>query len=294
MTGVYCYDFAGKLLWSKDLGAFPTQFDWGPASSPVLSGEIVYIQCDNEKASFLVALDKRTGNELWRAERAERTNWSTPYIWNNKQRTELVAAGGTKMRSYDPVTGKLLWEMAASGRTATTPVGDDELLYLDSYDRLTGNRGVLAAIRAGASGDISLPGQETSSEFVAWSTNLTTTRVASPVIAGGCLYILQEMAGIVRCLDARSGKEHYRERLPGAAGFTASPWASGDKVFCLDQNGQTFVLAAGPEFKLLATNNLGPEMFWASPAISGEGLFLRGTENLYCLRQAAPAGQVRP
>jgi outer membrane protein assembly factor BamB len=287
MTGVYCYDLAGKLIWSKELAAYPTQFDWGPASSPALYENSVYVQCDNEKASFLVALDKRTGDELWRAERQERTNWSTPYVWKNKQRTELVVAGGTKMRSYDPASGKLLWEMAASGRTATTPVGDDELLYVDSYDRLTGNRGVLAAIRAGASGDISLPANEVTSEFVVWSTNLTTTRVASPVLAGGCLYSLQEMAGIVRCLDAKTGKEHYRQRLPGAAGFSASPWASGDKVFCLDQDGQTFVLQAGPEYKLLATNTLGSEMFWASPAVSSDGLFFRGTESLYCVRQAA-------
>jgi len=293
MTGLYCYDLAGKLLWSKELGVFPTQFDWGTASSPIIFEGAVFVQCDNDKSSFLVALDKRTGDELWRAERDEKSNWSTPYVWKNKQRTELVAAGGTKMRSYDPANGKLLWEIAGSGRTATTPVGDDELLYVDSYDRLTGNRGVLAAIRPGAAGDISLPPNETTSDKIAWSVNLTNTRVASPLLAGGCLYLLQEMAGIVRCLDAKTGKEHYRQRLPNAAGFTASPWASGDKVFCLDQDGQTFVLAAGPEFKLLATNNLGPEMFWSSPAASANALYLRGMDNLYCVRQETPPDEAK-
>jgi outer membrane protein assembly factor BamB len=289
-AGLYCYDLTGKLLWSKDLGTYPIMFDWGTGSSPVIFGDAVYVQCDNDKASFLVALNKQTGDELWRVERDEKSNWSTPYVWKNKARTELVAAGGTKMRSYDPATGKLIWEMSASGRTATTPIGDDELLYVDSYDRLTGNRGVLAAVRAGAAGDTSLKDGETANDSVAWSVRLTSARVGSPLLAGGCLYVLDQMAGIIRCLDAKTGKEHYRQRLPGAAGFTASPWSSGSNVFCLDQNGQTFVLSAGPEFKLLATNKLDREMFWSSPAIAGDSLLLRGAEHLYCVRQGGSAG----
>ena len=289
-AGIYCYDLTGKLLWSKDLGTYPVMFDWGTGSSPVLDGDAVFVQCDNDKASFLAALDKQTGDELWRVERDEKSNWSTPYIWKNKARTELVAAGGTKMRSYDPATGKLLWELAASGRTATTPIGDDELLYVDSYDRLTGNRGVLAAVRVGSAGDISLKDGETANEFVAWSLRLASARVASPLLTGGCLYVLDQMAGIVRCFDAKTGKEHYRQRLPSAAGFTASPWSSGSNVFCLDQDGQTFVLSAGPEFKLLATNKLDREMFWSSPAIAGGSLFLRGTEHLYCIREGSGGG----
>src|SRR5262245_32345071 len=108
-AGVYCYDLSGKLLWSKELGTFPMMFEWGTGSSPLLFGDAVFIQCDNDKASFLVALDKRTGDELWRAQRDEKSNWSTPYLWKNNERTELITAGGTKMRSYDPATGKLLW-----------------------------------------------------------------------------------------------------------------------------------------------------------------------------------------
>ena len=119
MTGVYCYDFAGNLLWTRDLGTHPTMFGWGTGSSPILFGDKVYIQCDNDEASFLVALDKRTGKDVWRVDRDEQTNWSTPYIWKNKNRTELVTAGGSKFRSYDPESGKLLWSMTGSGRTAT-------------------------------------------------------------------------------------------------------------------------------------------------------------------------------
>ncbi|MCI0456551.1 MAG: PQQ-binding-like beta-propeller repeat protein [Gemmataceae bacterium] len=284
MTGIYCYDLSGKLLWSKDLGTYPMQMDWGTGSSPVLFEDRVFVQCDNDQASFLVALDKKTGQEAWRVRRDERSNWSTPYVWKNQQRTELVAAGGTKMRSYDPATGQLLWEMAASGRTATTPVGDDELLYVDSYDRLTGRQGLLAAVRAGASGDISLKPGATSNAAVAWSVLLKGTRVASPLLYGGCLYLCEQQLGIVRCLDARTGKEHYRQRLPRARGFTASPWASDGNVFCLDDHGLTVVLRAGPMFEVLATNQLD-EMFWASPAVVGEKLLLRGVDHLYCIRK---------
>lgn len=284
MTGLYCYDLEGKQLWNKDLGSYPTQMDWGSASSPVIHGEWVYIQCDNDKSSFLVALDKTTGDEAWRAARSEKSNWCTPLVWKNTQRTELVVGGGGNMRSYDLATGKVLWEMAASGRCSASPVAVGDLLFVNSGDRLTGQRGLMAAIKPGGSGDISLLGDAASSDHVAWAIDLTGHRVASPVVAGGCLYLLEQQAGILRCLDAQTGKQHYRQRLPEATGLTASPWVKDDKVFCLDQSGQTFVLQAGPEYKLLGTNNLPGEMFWASPAIAGDSLLLRGADHLYCIR----------
>jgi outer membrane protein assembly factor BamB len=283
MAGVYCYDFSGKLLWSKDLGTYPLQMDWGTGSSPVLVENRIFVQCDNEKASFLVALDKQTGDEIWRVPRDEKSNWSTPYLWKNDQRTELVCAGGKKMRSYDPATGKIFWEMNGSGRCSSSPVGNRELLYVSSGDRLTGQRGVLAAIRPGASGDISLGGAETTNEMVAWSVTLPGGRVASPLVVRDCLYLLDQQGGLIRCLNATKGTQNYRERLPGAAGFTASPWASEEKIFCLDQSGSTFVLQAGPEFKLLATNKLDDEIFWSSPAVAGSAILIRGVENLYCI-----------
>jgi outer membrane protein assembly factor BamB len=282
MTGLYCYDMSGKLLWSKDIGAYPMQMGWGSGSSPVLLGDRVFVQCDNDKASFLVALDKKTGDELWRVARDEKSNWSTPYIWKNKQRTELVTAGGTKMRSYRPDNGELLWEMSGSGRTSITPVSDEKLLYVDSYDRMMGGRGALAAIRAGAAGDISLKGGETTNSFVAWSVPLNTYRVASPLLYEGCLYNLDQQSGVIRCFDAKTGTLHYRERLPGARGFTSSPWAGDGKVFCLDENGLTVVLQAGPKLQVVATNKLN-ETFWSSVAVVGENLLLRGVDHLYCI-----------
>jgi outer membrane protein assembly factor BamB len=282
--GVYCYDYSGQLLWSKDSGSYPTQMDWGTASSPILNGELAYLQCDNDKDSFLVALDTKTGDEVWRAARDELSNWSTPILWKHEERTELVVGGGTKMRSYHPASGKLLWEMDASGRCSPSPVVSGGLLYVGSADRLTGQRGIVAAIKPGASGDISVTDEKPTNEYVVWSAKISGHRVASPLVAADCLYLLEQQAGIVRCLDAKTGKEHYRKRLPGATGLTASPWVAGDKVFCLDQSGQTFVLAAGPEYNVLATNKLPDEMYWSSPAIAGESLFIRGIDHLYCIR----------
>jgi outer membrane protein assembly factor BamB len=282
MTGVYCYDLAGNLIWQKDLGIYPTQFGWGTGSSPVIFGEYVYIQCDNDKSSFLVALDKKTGDEVWRAERDEKSNWSTPFVWRNKLRAELVTAGGRQMRSYNPATGELLWSMNGSGRTATTPVGDEELLYVDSYDRLTGGNGVLAAIRPGAAGDISLAANETTNQHIAWTSRIKAYRIASPVLSQGCLFFLENNLGIVRSIDAKTGAEHFRKRLPGARGYVASPLVSGGHVYCLDNNGRMVVIESGPELRVVATSDLN-EMCWASPAVIANHLLVRSVDHLYCI-----------
>ena len=131
MTGLYAYDLDGKLVWSKNLGSFPMMMGWGTGSSPALDAHRLFLQCDNEQQSFMVALDKETGNELWRIAREEKSNWSTPLVWKNSKRTELVTAGGTRMRSYDPSDGHQLWEMAGlRGRCSATPIGTDELLFV--------------------------------------------------------------------------------------------------------------------------------------------------------------------
>jgi outer membrane protein assembly factor BamB len=284
MAGVYCYDLAGNPLWTRDLGAHSMMFGWGTGSSPILLGDKVFVQCDNEESSFLVALDKKRGHDVWRVERNEKTNWSTPYVWKNKLRTELVTAGGGQMRSYDPASGKLLWFMNGSGRTATSPTGDAELLYVDSYDRFAGSIGVLAAIRPGASGDISLNGFETTNPQVAWSSTIKAFRASTPTLCRDCLYIPEQFAGVIRCLDAKTGKEHYRKRLPGAAaGFTASALVNGDKIYLTDQRGHTHIIEAGPELKVVAVNKLNEEMCWSSPAVVGNRILIRTTDHLFAI-----------
>jgi outer membrane protein assembly factor BamB len=282
MTGVFCYDLDGELLWEKELDAFPMQFGWGTGSSPVIDDKHVYLQCDNDQSSSLVALDKRTGDQAWRVERDELSNWSTPYLWKNKLRTELVVAGGKQMRSYDPATGKLLWQLRAEGRTAATPVGDDERLIVDSYQRLTGASGVMAAVLPGGEGDITPAGKATSGDFVAWTARVPGYRMASPALAGGCIVVVEQGGGIVHCLDAATGKEHYRKRAPDAGGFSASPLAAAGRVYCLDQRGRTTVLEPGAELNVLASNDLG-EMSWASPAIAGDRLLIRTLDHLWCI-----------
>jgi len=282
MTGVYCYDLAGELLWTRELGTQKMQFGWGTGSSPVLFGDCVYIQCDNDESSFLVALDKKTGQDVWRKGRDEKSNWATPYIWRNKLRTELVTAGGKQMRSYDPKSGELLWSMNGNGRTATTPVGNDELLFVDSADRLTGLGGNLVAVRPGGSGDFSLAEKQTSSDQVAWTVPIKGGRLASPALCQEFVYTVEQGGGVVRCLDAKTGTEHYRKRLPEAAGLTSSPIVMGDKIYCTDQNCKTFVIQAGKELQVLATNDLG-EFCWSSAAVAGDTLLIRTVDHLFAI-----------
>lgn len=283
MTGLSCFDFAGNRLWTKDLGAYPMQAGWGTGSSPMIHGDLVFVQCDNEKSSFLAAFHKRTGDEAWRVPRTEVSNWSTPYLWKNALRTELVTAGGKMSRAYDPGTGKLLWEIAGSGRTSATPVASDDLLYLDSVDRIMGKPGRVVAVQAGASGDISLKPEAVVGPSVAWSANLNVYRSSSPLLYADCLYFFEQYGGIVHCYDAHTGKQHYRQRLPKGSGSIASPWGSRGKVFCLDDFGRTTVLESGPRFKPVTTNVLDEGMFWASPAIAGDRLLLRSVQSLYCI-----------
>lgn len=286
MRGMICYDLAGKRLWEKSLGEYPMQAGWGTGSSPVIHGNLVFLQCDNNTSSFLAALDKKTGDEVWRVAREEKSNWSTPYVWKNKVRTELVVAGGTKMRSYELETGKLLWEMAGSGRTSVSPVADDEMIYLDSVQSFAGSPGNLVAVRAGATGDISLPNPKTTSnQFVAWSTSITSYRNASPLLHGDGVYMLDQVQGIVRCYDSKSGKLRFQERLPESAGFMASPWSNQGKVFLLDETGLTVVAEPGQKLNIVASNRLNDEMFWSSMAVSGDRLILRSMQHLYCIQK---------
>jgi outer membrane protein assembly factor BamB len=245
----------------------------------------VFVQCDNEDSSYLAAFDQVTGDEVWRIARQENSNWCTPYVWKNKQRTELVTAGGTKIRSYDPRDGTLLWEMSASGRCSATPVSNEEMLYVGSVSRTTGSSGVLAAIAPGAMGDISLQAQQTSNASVIWSLSRDAPQLASALLYQGCLYVLKQHGGVVSCYDAQTGQRHYRQRLPRAGAFTASPWANDGKVFCMDEDGLTTVLQAGPEFRVLGSNQLRG-MFWSSAAVVENRLLLRGVDHLYCIAES--------
>lgn len=310
MTGVFCYDLSGKLLWKTKLGAYRTSMGHGSGSSPVVDAGRLFIQCDNDEKSFLAALDAKTGKELWRVNRSERTGWSTPLVWKNKVRTEVVCLGSGAARSYDPTTGKQLWELGGlNGQVKASPVASAEMLYVGTGGggfgggfggeelpgaapggrggrggRFGGGGRPLFAVKAGASGDITLKDGAKSNAGVAWYLPQAGPSTASPVLYAGYLYILEERGGLLNCYDAKTGKKIYKERLPGARGFTSSPWVSGGKIYCLDDGGTTHVVLAGPQFKVLSKNPIA-ETCWSTPAVAAGALILRTVDHLYCIKQ---------
>jgi outer membrane protein assembly factor BamB len=301
MHGVYCYDLKGNLLWTADLGSYPMALGFGTGSSPALDCGRLFIQCDNEQKSFLVALDAKTGKELWRVVRPERTGYSTPLVWKNSVRTEVVCLGSPKARSYDPATGKQLWELGGmTGQSKASPVADGDLLYIGTGGGPGGFGGPggpgggsgfggggsrpLFAVKAGASADITLKEGAKSNDGVAWHMPQAGPQTASPLLYGGYIYVLEERGGFLSCYDTKSGEKVYKERLPGARGFTSSPWAGDGKIYCLDDGGTTYVVQAGTTFKVLGKNAV-PEMCWSSPAVAGGALFLRTVDHLYCVEQ---------
>lgn len=283
--GLYCLDLEGRPVWSKRFEARETRNGWGTAASPVLHGDHLYIVNDNEEQSYLLCLDKRSGNEVWRVERDEKSNWSTPYVWQNDRRTEIVTPGTGKVRSYD-LDGKLLWWLTGmSSITIATPYADDGLLYVSSgyvNDRLR----PLYAIRPGAARDITLAEGQTSNEHIAWSNRTAAPYNPTTLLYDGRVYVLYDR-GLLGCFRAVTGEPVFeRQRLPGGMHFTASPWAYNGKVFCLNEDGVTFVLRAGDKFELLHTNKLADdEMSMATPAIVGDRLLIRTSARLYCVRQ---------
>jgi hypothetical protein len=287
-------NMSGETVWLSELGAYETSGGFGSAASPTLHGDRLYVVNDNVQQSFMVALDKNTGEEIWRVERPERgQNWATPFVWENEVRTEIVTSGTQGVRSYDE-DGNVLWEIhGMSGLTIPTPFAKHGLLYISSGYPGGGLRPVYV-VRPGASGDISLwseddmrtglssgfPGARVSSEDVAWAYPLLGTYNTSALVHGDFYYTLLDR-GFLVAHDARTGEEVYgRKRLEIGNGFTASPWAYNDKIFLLSEDGETFVVKAGPEFEILHTNPLN-EMTLATPAIVRGSLIVRTQSKLY-------------
>jgi outer membrane protein assembly factor BamB len=274
-------DLNGKPLWTKEVGAYSQGGnEYGTAASPVLYKDRLYIVNDNLNQSFMVAFDKRTGNEIWKVNRDERGNWSTPFVWENEVRTEIVTSGSGKVRSYD-LDGKLLWELKGmTALTIPTPFASHGLLFISSGYPGSSPRPVYA-IRPGASGDISLKGDETSNQYIAWYQPLLGTYNTSALVYGDYFYTLLDR-GFVLCHDVRTGNQIYsRQRISAeSSGFTASPWAYNGKIFLLSEDGDTFVVQAGPEFKLLGKNSLNG-MTLATPAVLRGSLILRTQSKLY-------------
>ena len=279
--GLFCYDMNGKPIWEKRWDSYPMRGGWGTGSSPVLYKDRIYILNDNEKESFIVALDKETGNQIWRVERNEKSNWSTPYVWENEQRTEIVTIGTNKARSYG-LDGKVIWELSGtSGLVSQIPMSKHGLLYLGAGYHY----GPLYAIHPGGSGDISLKEGEAKNQWIAWSNPRGSSIHPGYLISGERLYVLFD-AGLLACFHAKTGATIFpRERLnTGGGRFYASPWSYNGKLFLLNEDGNTWVVDDGPKFQVIRKNSLG-DFAWATPAIAHGSLFIRTYTKLFRLQK---------
>jgi len=272
--GLYAYDMSGKLAWKADLGKLGT-VGMGTGTSPVLHDNLVVMQCDEENgdASFIVALDKKTGKEVWKTLRKVQVSWATPILVRTAKRAELITSGTEAIVAYDPATGKELWRhKGVESNAIPSPVANNEMVFLSAGFPAK----IVMAIRLGAAGDL------TDSVNVAWKHSKGTAYVPWPLLYGDYLYLTTDR-GILTCLNAKTGELIYEGgRVPIPATFTASPVAFGGKILLTSEDGDTFMVKAGPKHEILGSNSVG-EPVYASPAIANGRIFIRGEKNLYAI-----------
>jgi outer membrane protein assembly factor BamB len=285
--GLYCYDLQGKLLWTKDLGVLDSGWyvmtaRWGFASSPILHENMVLVQCDVLTNSFLAAFDLTSGRQIWRTPRADVPTWSTPTIYREGARAQLIVNGYKHIGGYDIRTGKELWRLTGGGDIPVpTPVIGHGLVFITNAH---GRMAPIYAIRLGATGDISLKESEQSNSHVTWSYARDGAYMQTPLVYGDHLYVCRDN-GALSCYEAKTGKRLYQERLgTGRTGFTASAVAADGKLYYASEEGEIYVIQAGPEFKVLATNPMG-EVCMATPAISEGTLFFRTQGHLIAVAE---------
>ena len=275
--GLYCLDMAGNLKWEKDIGKMQKRNTFGEGSCPIIHGNTIVILQDHEGPSFITALDKRTGDELWKMDRDERTTWTSPIVVEHGGKAQVIVTATNRSRSYDLETGEVLWECGGmTGNVIPTPVAADGLVYL-----ISGFRGAaLQAVNlANAEGDITA-----STEAIAWEYNEDTPYVPSPLLHGNILYFLKGN-DIISAVDKISGELLYGPiRIGGVRGIYASIVGAADRVYVVSRNGTVAVVQHGPKFEILAQNYL-EDSFNASPAIVGSELYLRGSQYLYCIAE---------
>jgi outer membrane protein assembly factor BamB len=273
--GLFAYDVNGQLAWKAALGKLGT-LGMGTGTSPILHENLIIVQCDEESgaASFIVALDKKSGKEAWRTPRKVQASWATPILVNGTGRTELITSGNETVIAYDPATGKELWRhKGVESNAIPSPVANQQMVFVSAgFPAKT-----VMAINLGASGDLG--------DSVIWKYSKGTAYVPSPILYGDYLYLTTDR-GILTCLDARTGEVKYEGgRIPIPATFTASPIAFEGKILLTSEDGDTFVVKAGPKHEILGTNSVG-EPVYASPAVADGKIFIRGEKNLYCVQRS--------
>jgi outer membrane protein assembly factor BamB len=313
--GLFCHDLEGRLLWKKDFGVLDSGFfmvpdaQWGFASSPVIHRGRVLVQVDVQKGGFLAALDLETGEEVWRAARADVPTWSTPTVWPAAEAGAAISApegaapgaapdgaastaqalvlanGFRHIGAYDFATGREVWRMSGGGDIPVpTPIVAHGLAFITNAH---GRMAPVYAVRAGARGDLSLAAGATSNEGIAWSVPRDGAYMQTPIVVGDLLYVGRDN-GVVTCFDARTGEEKYKTRIgDGSTGFTSSPVGGDGKIYFTSEQGDVVVVRAGPEYVELARNELG-EVHMATPAISEGVLYFRTRGHLIAVSGATP------
>lgn len=275
--GIFCYTLAGEIVWSVDLGDMQTRFGWGEAVTPSLAGDLLIVNWDQEENSFITALDKRSGRQVWRTDRpGEKTSWNTPFITEFADRQLAIVNGSGKARAYDAVTGQELW--ACGGQT--TNAIPSAVQFEDFAVLMSGYRGAAAfAVPLNSSGDI------TGSTTVKWQHNQGTPYVPSPLLSGRRLFFTAANTDVMSCLDVQTGKPlRDRTRLHGTVGFYASPMAANGHIFFIGREGTGVVLKDDESLEVVSTNTL-EGTFDASPVAVDEQLFLRSWNKMFCIQE---------
>jgi len=273
--GLYAYTLGGELTWQKDFGQLRMYNNFGEGAWTALDGDTLVVVWDHEDASFLVALDKRTGRELWRTPRQGNTNWSGPYITTHNGRKQIIVSASREVCSYDFGTGALLWKATGLGQnTIPAPVAADGLAFVMSGFRNPN----LMAIRLGREGDL------TGTDAIVWQNQRGNSYSASPVLHEGKLYVLTD-SGMLSVFDAQSGRPFYQQqRLPKPYNFKASPVGANGKLYLASENDDVIVVKMGETFEVLATNTLADQTFIATPAIVDGEIYLRSQNTLFAIR----------
>jgi outer membrane protein assembly factor BamB len=275
--GIYCYDLNGKLAWEKDLGVkMRMRLGFGEGVAPTLHGNLLIHPFDQESGSFVVALDKRNGKEMWRVARDEISAWSTPLVIDHKGKKQVVLSASKRVRAYDPESGKVIWECGGLGSNVIPhPVQHNDILLT-----MSGHRDPkLMAIRLGREGDL------TGTDALLWSQTRGTSYTASPVLQDNKFYALTDN-GVLSCFNATTGEPYYHQkRLPQADSFKASPVAAGGKLYLASESGMVTVIKMGEQFEVLANNTFEDQVFIASPIVADGDLFLRSKTHFFCISE---------
>jgi outer membrane protein assembly factor BamB len=286
--GLFCFDMEGQLLWKQDLGVLDVglvddpSYQWGPASSPILHAQLVIVQNDRHEESFLAAYELGSGKLVWKTSRDEMPSWATPVVYRGDKGVELITNSPRYLRGYDPLSGKLLWQLFDDDTQVkvVSPIVAGETIFITGgYP--TGQRPIYA-IRPGGRGDITLDNGATTNDQVRWKQRRGSPYTPTPLAYRGLLYVLIDN-GILSTYNLETGERVYRERLArDSSGFSASPVASDGKIYFTSEDGDVFIVEAGEEFELLGRNSM-EEVIMATPAISDRLLFLRGRGHLFAI-----------